>query len=55
MDKEEAYNRGYEDGFEDNCYSRRSVPVLLEIEYTLGYDKGLRDRQEVDRASSSNA
>ncbi len=54
MDKEEAYLKGYEDGFEDNCYSRRSVPVLLEIEYTLGYEKGLKDRKEVQRANSSN-
>lgn len=55
MDREEAYNRGYEDGFEGRDNSPSSVPPSLEVLYVLGHDNGSRDREDVQRAYSSNS
>ncbi len=54
MDREEAYNLGYQAGFEGYDFSQDAVPPGLQAVYGLGFDHGTRDREEVQRASSSN-
>jgi hypothetical protein len=55
MDREEAYNLGYQAGFEGYPFSQDAIPPGLVTVYGLGFDNGQRDREEVQRSGSSNS
>lgn len=44
--REEAYQLGYDDGYDDNPVQAQQATPALTLAYDRGYSDGVKDREE---------